>query len=29
LPNMKRFSDKMVVLSEKGKGVIVEMVFYR
>ncbi len=28
LPNMKRFSDKMVVLSEKGKGVIVEMVFY-
>jgi len=28
LPNMKRFSDKMVVLSEKGKGVVVEMVFY-
>jgi len=29
LPNMKRFSDKMVVLSEKNKGVIVEMVFYK
>lgn len=29
LPNMRRFSDKMVVLSEKGKGVVVEMVFYR
>lgn len=29
LPNMKRFSDKMVILSEKGKGVVVEMVFYR
>ncbi|MEN3042997.1 MAG: CBS domain-containing protein [Fervidobacterium sp.] len=28
LPNMRRFSDKMVVLSEKGKGVVVEMVFY-
>ncbi|ODN31302.1 CBS domain-containing protein [Fervidobacterium thailandense] len=28
LPNMKRFSDKMVILSEKGKGVVVEMVFY-
>ncbi|WP_448374743.1 CBS domain-containing protein [Fervidobacterium sp.] len=28
LPNMKRFSDKMVVLSEKGKGVVAEMVFY-
>ncbi len=27
LPNMKRFSDKLVVLSEKGKGTIVEMRF--
>ncbi|MBO8161721.1 MAG: CBS domain-containing protein [Thermosipho sp. (in: Bacteria)] len=29
LPNVKRYSDKMVVLSEKGKGVIVEMVFFK
>ncbi|SHH56569.1 CBS domain-containing protein [Thermosipho atlanticus] len=28
LPNIKRYADKMVVLSEKGKGVIVEMVFF-
>ena len=29
LPNMKRYADKMVVLSEKGKGVIIEMVFFK
>lgn len=29
LPNMRRFSDKMVVLSEKGNGVVAEMVFYK
>ncbi len=29
LPNMKRFSDKMVIVSETGKGVVVEMLFYR
>ena len=29
LPNMKRFSDKMVIVSEVGKGVVVEMLFYR
>jgi CBS domain-containing protein/anti-sigma regulatory factor (Ser/Thr protein kinase) len=29
LPNMKRYSDKMVIISEVGKGVIVEMVFFR
>jgi CBS domain-containing protein/anti-sigma regulatory factor (Ser/Thr protein kinase) len=29
LPNMKRYADKMIVLSEKGKGVIIEMVFFR
>ncbi len=29
LPNMKRVSDKMVILSEKNKGVVVEMIFYR
>ncbi len=28
LPNMKRFSDKMVIISEKGKGTIVEMSFF-
>lgn len=28
LANMKRFSDKMVIVSEVGKGVIVEMLFY-
>ncbi|ACR78755.1 CBS domain-containing protein [Kosmotoga olearia] len=28
LPNMKRYSDKMVVMSEVGKGVVVEMIFY-
>ncbi|ABR30492.1 serine/threonine protein kinase [Thermosipho melanesiensis] len=28
LPNIKRYSDKMVVLSEKDKGVIVEMIFF-
>lgn len=29
LPNMNRYSDKMVVVSEAGKGVVVEMNFYR
>jgi CBS domain-containing protein len=29
LPNMRRYSDKMVVVSEAGKGVVVEMHFYR
>ncbi|MEA2066654.1 MAG: CBS domain-containing protein [Thermotogota bacterium] len=29
LPNMRRYSDKMVVMSEAGKGVVVEMIFYR
>ncbi|PLV60007.1 CBS domain-containing protein [Thermotoga sp. KOL6] len=29
LPNMRRYSDKMVIISEVGKGVIVEMVFFR
>ncbi|KLO21275.1 anti-sigma regulatory factor, serine/threonine protein kinase [Marinitoga sp. 1197] len=29
LPNMKRFSDKMTIISEKGKGVIIEMLFYK
>jgi anti-sigma regulatory factor (Ser/Thr protein kinase) len=29
LPNMRRYSDKMVVVSEAGKGVVVEMNFYR
>jgi len=29
LPNMHRYSDKMVVVSEAGKGVVVEMNFYR
>lgn len=29
LPNMKRYSDKLVILSEKDKGVIVEMVFFK
>lgn len=28
LANMKRFSDKMMIVSEVGKGVIVEMLFY-
>jgi len=28
LVNMKRYSDKMVVVSEVGKGVVVEMSFY-
>lgn len=28
LPNMKRFSDKLVVLSEKNVGTQVEMIFY-
>ena len=28
LPNMKRFSDKMMIISEKGKGTIVEMNFF-
>lgn len=28
LPNMQRYSDKMVIVSEVGKGVIVEMQFY-
>ncbi len=28
LPNMKRFSDKMVIISERGKGTIVEMSFF-
>ncbi|AKI96496.1 CBS domain-containing protein [Kosmotoga pacifica] len=27
LPNMRRYSDKMVVMSEVGKGVVVEMIF--
>jgi len=26
---MRRYSDKMVVVSETGKGVVVEMHFYR
>ncbi|QTA38445.1 CBS domain-containing protein [Thermosipho ferrireducens] len=29
LPNIKRYSDKMVVLSERGKGVILEMIFFK
>lgn len=29
LPNMKRFSDKMTIISEVGKGVIIEMIFYK
>ncbi|MBP7200215.1 MAG: CBS domain-containing protein [Thermotogaceae bacterium] len=29
LPNMHRYSDKMVVVSEARKGVVVEMNFYR
>ncbi len=29
LPNMRRYSDKMVVMSEAGKGVVVEMIFYQ
>ncbi|WGS65249.1 CBS domain-containing protein [Marinitoga aeolica] len=29
LPNMKRFSDKMTIISEVGKGVIIEMLFYK
>lgn len=29
LPNIKKYSDKMVVLSEKNKGVIIEMIFFR
>ncbi|HQQ56614.1 MAG TPA: CBS domain-containing protein [Mesotoga sp.] len=29
LPNMRRYSDKMVVVSEARKGVVVEMNFYR
>jgi anti-sigma regulatory factor (Ser/Thr protein kinase) len=29
LPNMRRYSDKMVVVSEAGNGVVVEMNFYR
>ncbi len=28
IPNMKRFADKLVILSEKGSGTQVEMVFY-
>jgi anti-sigma regulatory factor (Ser/Thr protein kinase)/predicted transcriptional regulator len=28
IPNMKRFSDKLVILSEKGAGTQVEMIFY-
>ncbi|AEX86334.1 putative transcriptional regulator, contains C-terminal CBS domains [Marinitoga piezophila KA3] len=29
LPNMKRFSDKMTIISESGKGVIIEMLFFK
>jgi CBS domain-containing protein/anti-sigma regulatory factor (Ser/Thr protein kinase) len=29
LSNMRRYSDKMVVVSEAGKGVVLEMHFYR
>ncbi|MBM7558934.1 CBS domain-containing protein [Marinitoga litoralis] len=29
LPNMKRFSDKMTIISEVGKGVTIEMMFYK
>ena len=29
LPNMKRYSDKMVIVSEAGKGVVVEMIFFK
>ena len=28
IPNMQRYSDKMVIVSESGKGVIVEMQFF-
>jgi anti-sigma regulatory factor (Ser/Thr protein kinase) len=28
IPNMKRFSDKLVILSEKNVGTQVEMIFY-
>ncbi len=28
IPNMKRFADKLVILSEKGSGTQVEMVFF-
>ncbi len=29
LPNMKRYSDRMVIISEVGKGVVVELMFFR
>lgn len=29
LPNIKRFADKLIITSEKGKGAKVEMVFWR
>ena len=28
IPNMKRFADKLVIISEKGVGTQVEMIFY-
>ncbi|MCU0276839.1 MAG: CBS domain-containing protein [Acidobacteria bacterium] len=28
IPNMKRFADKLVIISEKGAGTQVEMIFY-
>jgi anti-sigma regulatory factor (Ser/Thr protein kinase) len=29
LPNIQRYSDKMVIVSEVDKGVVLEMQFYK